>query len=54
MKRAKMCAVVMKRRVEAPGADTTSLSATAEFRDNSTKFEWVRTQPFGRPVEPEV
>jgi hypothetical protein len=55
MKRAKMCAVVMKSRVEAPsGSSTTSSSATAELRHSSTKFECVSTQPFGRPVEPEV
>ena len=54
MKRAKMCAVVMKSSVDAPGSATTSLSATAELRQSSTKFEWVSTQPLGLPVEPDV
>ena len=54
MKRAKMCAVVMKSSVDAPGSATTSLSATAELRQSSTKFECVSTQPLGLPVEPDV
>ena len=54
MKRAKMCAVVMKSSVEAPGFSTTSLSALAELRVSSTKLLCVSTQPFGRPVEPDV
>ena len=54
MKRAKMWAVVMNSSVEDPGASTTSLSALAELRMSSTKLLWVSTQPFGRPVEPDV
>ena len=54
MNRAKMCAVVMKSRVDAPGTPTTSLSATAELRQSSTKFECVSTQPLGLPVDPDV
>ncbi|CAM5332339.1 hypothetical protein LSHI6S_01148 [Leifsonia shinshuensis] len=55
MNRANTCAVVMKSSVEAPpGCITTSFSASAELRDSSTKLECVSTQPFGRPVEPEV
>ena len=54
MKRAKMCAVVMNSRVEAPGVATTSFSALAALRVSSTKLLCVSTQPFGRPVEPDV
>lgn len=53
MKRAKTCAVVMKRRVDDPGA-TTSDMADAALRLVSTKFAWVSMQPRGRPVVPEV
>ena len=48
-----MCAVVMKRTVEAPGAST-SFIAIAELRQSSTKFECVSTTPLGVPVDPEV
>ena len=41
-------------RREAPGTVTTSCSALAALRVSSTKLLWVSTQPFGRPVEPEV
>ena len=54
MKRANTCAVVMNSTVEAPGTVTTSCSALAALRVSSTKLLWVSTQPFGRPVEPEV
>ncbi len=54
MKRANTCAVVMNSSVDEPGVCTTSSSALAELRDSSTKLLWVSTQPFGRPVEPEV
>ena len=54
MNRAKTCAVVMNSSVDAPGASTTSLSAFAELRHSSTKLLCVSTQPFGRPVDPEV
>ncbi len=53
MNRANTCAVVMKSRVDEPGA-TTSFIATEALRVSSTKFEWVRMQPFGTPVEPDV
>ena len=54
MKRAKTCAVVMNSSVEAPGVLTTSSSDFAELRESSTKLLCVRTQPFGRPVDPDV
>ena len=54
MNRAKMCAVVMNSSVDAPGVSTTSFSALAELRISSTKLLCVSTQPFGRPVEPDV
>jgi hypothetical protein len=44
----------MNSSVEAPGVSTTSCSALAELRVSSTKLLWVRTQPFGRPVDPDV
>ena len=53
MNRANTCAVVMKSSVDEPGA-TTSFMATEALRVSSTKLEWVRMQPFGTPVEPEV
>ena len=54
MNRANTCAVVMNNSVDAPGLATTSFSASAELRQSSTKLLCVSTQPFGRPVEPEV
>ncbi len=53
MKRANTCAVVMKSSVVDFGL-TTSLIATAALRQVSTKLEWVRMQPLGTPVEPDV
>ena len=54
MKRAKTCAVVMNSTVDAPGCSSTSLSASAAFFEVSTKLLCVRTQPFGRPIDPDV
>ena len=53
MNLAKMCAVVMKSNIDA-SVLITSLSATVVLRQSSTKLEWVRTHPLGRPVEPDV
>ena len=53
MNRAKMWAVVMNRSVFDCGL-TTSGIASAALRESSTKLEWVRMQPFGRPVVPAV
>ena len=53
MKRAKTWAVVMNSSVVDCGL-TTSLIATAALRQVSTKFEWVRMQPLGTPVDPDV
>ncbi len=54
MNRANTCAVVMNSSVEAPGVSTTSCRALAELRASSTKLLCTRTQPLGRPVDPEV
>ena len=54
IKRANTWAVVMNSSVDASGAETTASSALAELRESSTKLLCVSTQPFGRPVEPDV
>src|SRR5450830_1288858 len=44
----------MKSRVREPGGHTCSPSSATALSARSTKFPWVNSTPFGRPVVPEV
>ena len=54
MKRANTCASGRNSSVLAPCADTTLPSRATAFAARSPKFAWVSSQPFGRPVVPDV
>ncbi len=53
MNRANTCASVMNSRV-LESSFTTSGIALVALRAVSTKFAWVRKQPFGLPIVPDV
>ena len=54
MKRANTCASGRNSRVLAPSAETTCSIRLTVFSVSTTKLPWVSSQPFGRPVVPEV
>ena len=54
MNRAKTCARGRNSRVEAPFALTTSPRRSTVFSASAMKLSCVSSQPFGRPVVPEV
>ena len=54
MNRANTCARGRNSSVDAPSARTTEASDSQVFSARSLKLPWVSSQPFGRPVVPEV
>ncbi len=54
MMRPNTCASGRNSRVEASGSSNTSGVAATMFAASKVKLPWVSSQPFGRPVVPEV
>ena len=54
MIRAKECASGRNSSADRPGSVKISGSAPIALRTLDSRFAWVSSQPFGRPVVPEV
>ncbi|CNG80012.1 Uncharacterised protein [Mycobacterium tuberculosis] len=52
--RANTCASGRNSSVELPSTATSAIAPCTALRAVDTRFPWVISQPFGRPVVPEV